>query len=407
MPRPSPLHARTAPLCDSHAWKIWGGYYAVRHYGACGEPEYHAFRHAAGMLDVSPLFKYEFRGADAARYLSWVWARDVSKLKPGRVTYGCLCDPEGFIIDDGTITRIDETTYRCTTAAPSLHWFARHARGFDVDIEDASEKLAAIALQGPRSRDVLNEASDGLVDGLGFFRATSGQIAGVDVDVTRTGYTGDLGYEIWIPSARAVDVWDALVGAGRRHAVMPAGLDALDLTRVEAGFVLQDTDYYSAPGALVRSRKSTPFELDLGWTVQLDRDPFIGQTALREHAKNPEWAFVGLEIDWQELLELYDEVGLPPSLPTAAWRTPLPVFDGVDQIGQATSGAWSPLLKRNLALASVKTENSEIGTRLKIEQTVEFHRHHVTATVVPKPFFDPERKRSLRPCDSASGATRS
>ena len=176
---------------------------------------------------------------------------------------------------------------------------------------------------------------------------------------------------------------------------MPTGLDALDMTRVEAGFVLQGIDYYSAPDAVVRSRKSTPYELDLGWTVQLDRDPFIGQAALREHASSPAWSFVGLEIDWAELAALYERIGLPPHLPSAAWRTPLPVFSGRDQIGQATSGTWSPLLKRNLALASVDAARADIGTRLTIEQTVEFHRHQVTATIVEKPFFDPERKRAL------------
>ncbi|MAG59156.1 MAG: hypothetical protein CMJ83_22960, partial [Planctomycetes bacterium] len=226
------------------------------------------------------------------------------------------------------------------------------------------------------------------------FHVQPARIGDVDVEISRTGYTGDLGYEVWIPSDRALDVWDAIVGAGKHHALSPCGLDALDITRVEAGFILHDVDYFSALRAQVDSRKSTPFEIGLSWTVQLDRDPFIGQAALRAAARNPKWTFVGLEIDWLELEELYEAVRLPPHLPAAAWRTPLPVYAGRAQVGQATSGTWSPLLKRNLALASVESGCASIGTRLRIEQTVEYRRHKVTATVVHRPFFDPDRKRS-------------
>lgn len=394
MPRKTPFHSRTSTLCESHAWKHWSGFLAVCHYGACGEPEYHAFRHAAGMLDVSPLCKYVVKGPDAARYLSYVWARDVSRLKPGRVTYAALCDEDGFLIDDGTIARLDEDTWRCTTASPSLHWFARHTRGFDATVADTSDTTAALAVQGPRSRDVLDEATDGAIEGLRFFRVTHATIAGVPVEISRTGYTGDLGYELWIPADRAVDVWDAVAGAGRRHALQPAGLDALDMTRVEAGFILQDVDYYSSLRAQVRSRMSTPWDAGLGWTVQVDRDPFIGQSALRASKRSPTWQFVGLEIDWEELEELYERVGLPPHLEAAAWRTPLPVYAGATQVGQATSGTWSPLLKKNIALASVRTAHAQVGTLLRIEQTVEFRRHKVAATIVERPFFDPERKRT-------------
>ena len=394
MTRPSPFHPRTAPLCESHAWKTWAGFLAVCHYGACGEAEYHAFRHAAGVLDVSPLCKYAVTGPDAARFLSYVWARDVSRLKPGRVTYAALCDADGFLIDDGTIARLNDDHWRCTTASPSLHWFARHARRFDVTVTDTSEQTAALAVQGPRSRDLLNDVTDGAVEGLRFFRVTGASIGGVTVEISRTGYTGDLGYEVWMPADNALDVWDALVGAGRHHALQPAGLDALDMTRVEAGFILQDVDYYSSLRAQVRSRMSTPWEVGLGWTVQLDRDPFIGQDALVASEKSPTWQFVGLDIDWEELEALYERVGLPPHLPAQAWRMPVPVYSGSEQVGQATSGTWSPLLKKNFALASVRTAHAAMGTRLRIEQTVEFRRHKVTATVVERPFFDPERKRS-------------
>ena len=394
MPRPSPFHDRTAPLCQSLAYKDWAGFHAVCHYGACGESEYHAVRHSAGMLDISPLYKYEISGPDAASYLSYLWTRDVSRLSPGRVTYSALCDDDGFLIDDGTIARLDEQRFRCTTASPSLHWFRRHLRGFDAQVTDTSEAVAALAIQGPRSRALLDEATDGAVSPLKFFRVGAAELGGVPVEVSRTGYTGDLGYEVWLPAERAVEVWDHLTQLGKRHALMPMGLDALDMTRVEAGFILQDVDYYSSLRAQVRSRKSTPWEMGLGWTVNLDRERFLGRDALAASRATPKWQFVGLEIDWEELEMLYEREGLPPHLPAAAWRTPIPIYSGSGQVGQATSGTWSPLLKKNLALASVLTPHAATGTRLRIEQTVEFRRHRVTATVVERPFFDPERKRS-------------
>jgi len=346
------------------------------------------------MLDISPLYKYEISGPDAASYLSYLWTRDVSRLRPGRVTYSALCDDDGFLIDDGTIARLDEQRFRCTTASPSLHWFRRHLRGFDAQVTDTSEAVAALAIQGPRSRALLDEATDGAVSPLKFFRVGAAELGGVPVEVSRTGYTGDLGYEVWLPAERAVEVWDHLTQLGKRHALMPMGLDALDMTRVEAGFILQDVDYYSSLRAQVRSRKSTPWEMGLGWTVNLDRERFLGRDALAASRATPKWQFVGLEIDWEELEMLYEREGLPPHLPAAAWRTPIPIYSGSGQVGQATSGTWSPLLKKNLALASVLTPHAATGTRLRIEQTVEFRRHRVTATVVERPFFDPERKRS-------------
>lgn len=395
MPVPTPFHPRTSALCTSFLWKDWAGYCAVRSYDINHEREYFAYRHAAGMLDVSPLFKYEVRGEEAAGFLAWVMARDIRKLKVGQVTYCCLCDENGKVIDDGTTARLAEDRYRVTSASPSLRWLQEHSRGFRIAIEDASESTASLAIQGPNSREVLKRATGADLDRLRFFRITDARLDGIEIQISRTGYTGDLGYEVWVKSELAVPIWDGLMAAGEPYGLLPAGLDALDVTRVEAGFILQGVDYYSSIRCPIEARKSSPFEIGLGWTVDLDRDLFIGQAALRaEKARGSRWALVGLDISWEELEEIYDDHGLPPSLPATAWRTPIPVYDGGRQVGRATSGTWSPILKKNLALATVESRYEALGTRLRIEQTVEYERRTVTATVVKRPFFDPERKRA-------------
>ncbi len=394
MPIPSPFHERTQPLCKSYRWKDWAGYYAVCSFGHGHEKEYFAFREAAGLIDVSPLYKYEITGTEAAALLARMMVRDITKLAVGRVTYCCWCDDDGKVVDDGTVTRLGEQHYRVTAADPSYHWMQRLARPFDVQIEDSSARFGALALQGPTSRDILKASSDIDIDALRFFHATSGLLGGASVWVTRTGYTGDLGYEIWCESADALTVWDALIDTGAAYGIRPAGLDALDLSRIEAGFIMLGVDYFSAPTVVIESRKSTPYEIGLGWSVQLDREPFMGQQALmRERENGSKWQLVGLELSWEALEALYDSYGLPPNLPAHASRDPLPVYRGDRQVGQATSHAWSPILKKSLALASVRAGNSEPGTRLAIEHTVEFERRRVTATVVDMPFYKPERKR--------------
>ena len=377
-------------------WKDWSGYYAVCSYDPYNERGYFAFRHAAGLIDVTPLFKYDIRGDDAAAFLSRVMVKDISKLKTGQVTYCCWCDDRGKVIDDGTVWRLDDTCFRATAAEPNLAWFTRNARGFDVTIEDVTRRVAALSLQGPNSREILKRvAGDGL-EALRFFRLMNTRIDGFDAVVTRTGYTGDLGFEIWVDNDRAVALWDAVVSAGRPYGMEPAGLDAMDMTRVEAGFILNGVDYFSANHCLIDARKVSPFEAGLGWTVKLEREPFNGQAALRaEEKRGSARAFVGLDIDWDELEMLFAQHGLPPEVPRGAWRTAVPVYapEG-HQVGQATSGSWSPTLKKNLALATVKASHAAIGTELRIEVTVEYVRRQVKAVVCNKPFFDPPRKRA-------------
>jgi aminomethyltransferase len=396
MPEPSPFHSRTSRLCTSKAWKDWAGYYAPRYYDASHEPEYYAFRHSAGLIDVSPLFKYEITGPDADAFLSRMTVKDVTALPVGRVTYLCWCDDRGKVIDDGTVSRLAEDHYRLTAAEPSVSWLKGLARDYRVTVEDSTDRIGALALQGPESRAILDQVADMDVAGLRFFRTARTAIAGVDVRISRTGYTGDLGYEIWVDGDDAGAVYDALTEAGRSHGMLPAGLDALDVARIEAGFIMNGVDYFSAHHALVEARKSSPYELGLGWTVQLDRGPFIGRDALRREAElGLGLVLVGLDVSWVQLEEVFAAYGLPPELSTRAWRDGRPVYDRRGRwIGKATSGTWSPTLKRNLALAALPPEHAAEGNTVAFEITAEYERHTVDAVVVKPPFFDPPRKRA-------------
>jgi aminomethyltransferase len=314
----------------------------------------------------------------------------------GQVFYTPWCDEHGHVIDDGTVSRLEEQRFRWTAAEPNLRWFTQNAQGLDVTIDDVSESVAALALQGPLSGQVLRACSNIDIDRLKYFRVTSGRIGGVSVDVSRTGYTGDLGYEIWIPAEHALAVWDALVDAGRAFDVLPAGMLALDVARVEAGLLLIDVDFVGSKKALIPDQKYTPYELGLGRLVNPDKAAFIGRAALRQ-ARAPRRQIVGLEIDWSDVEAIYERVGLPPVAPSAASRVPVPVLDGDRQVGRATTTAWSPTLKRLIAIACVDAPRHTEGTRLRFEITVEGARHFVGATVVRTPFFGPSRKTATPP----------
>jgi len=396
MPRQTPFHARIEACSTSYAWKEWAGYAAASCFDAHTEAEYFAIRATAGLLDVTPLYKLDVTGADAARLLSRVWTRDITKLKRGQVVYSAMCDAAGHMLDDGTIARLGETHFRCTSSEPWAAWTARHGRGMDVHIEDTTDQVAALALQGPRAREILKPIVQFDMDRMRFFRMQETTLSGIPVQISRTGYTGDLGYEIWTANAHAEALWDALMAAGAPHGMIPIGLNALDVSRIEAGFVLQGVDYITARHCLIDAQKSTPDDAGLGWTVDLDRAPFIGQAAIRaERSRGPTWDLVGLEISWPEIDALYAGYGVPPHLAPEACRSAVPVYDSEGtQVGQATSTSWSPTCKRYLALAQVRRPHHEIGTQLQIEHTVEFERNTVLATVVDKPFFDPPRKRS-------------
>jgi len=393
------LHARTLPLCESLSYRDWAGYWAVSSYEPHHEHEYNALRNATGLIDVTPLFKYRVHGKDATRLVDRVITRDARKLALGQVVYTPWCDEHGHVVDDGTVTRLAEDAYRWTAAEPNLRWLRQNALGLDVTIEDVSEQVAALSIQGPTSAAVLRDVSDVRVDRLKYFRATSGRIAGVPVDVSRTGYTGDLGYEIWIPWDDALRVWDALIEAGRPHDLRPAGLLALDVCRIEAGLLLIEVDFRGSRSALIAEQRYTPYELGLGRLVQLDKERFVGQAALRrERADGPARQIVGLELDWPEVEALYDAAALAPQIPSAASRVAVPVKDARGrQVGKATSTTWSPVLKKLIALAALERGHTAPGTRVRMEWTVEAVRHAVGASVVKTPFFNPARKTATPP----------
>ena len=393
MLKTTPFHARTAALSEGQAWRRWAGHVVASSYDLLHDREYAAIRNSAALIDVSPLFKYMIEGPDATRFLDRVVTRHAGKASVGQVLYTPWCDSAGKVIDDGTVSRLGEQSYRMTSADPNLRWFGQNALGFDVGIRDVSDETAALSLQGPISRDIL-VACGCDVGPLRYFRLTSGSIAGVPVTVSRTGYTGDLGFEIWARAEDGVALWDALIRTGADYGIVPAGILALDVARIEAGLLLIEVDYVSSRHALIEDQKSSPFELGLGWTVKLDKGPFVGRAALTaEQHRGPAWQFVGLEIAWESLERLYAERGLPPKIPTTAWRVSVPVYAGSRQVGYATSGCWSPILKRYIALAHLESAHARLGTELEMEVTVEHRRKRAAACVVKTPFFDPPRKR--------------
>jgi aminomethyltransferase len=394
MPIGTVFHERTFDLCESLSYREWSGYYAVSSYELHHEHEYNAIRNASALIDITPLYKYRLTGKDATRLVDRVITRDMQKVKVGQVVYTPWCDEQGKVIDDGTVSRLEENTYRWTAADPSLRWFTQNAAGMDVQIEDISETTAALALQGPTSGRLLKSlVTDADISNLKYFRVTKGTLAGVAVEISRTGYTGDLGYEIWMPAEHAVTVWDALMDHGKAFDIHAAGMLALDVSRIEAGLLLIDIDFNSSKKALIDEQKYSPFEMGLGRLVNLDKNRFVGQKALIEEQKRGHAReIVGLEIDWPQVESLYEAVGLPPSVSPIASRVAVPVFKEGAQVGKATSSTWSPTLKKMIALATVKREFTRPGTRLQFEITVEAVRHQVRATVVKTPFFNPKRK---------------
>jgi aminomethyltransferase len=377
-------------------WREWSGYFAASLYADAVDIEYNAIREAAALIDVTPLFKYMVTGPDSTRLVDRIITRDATKLQVDQVYYTCWCDEDGKVVDDGTITRVDETTYRWTAADPSLRWIRMNAAGLDVQVEEISERLAALALQGPLSRDVLEALTGESFADLKYFRRRASRVRKAPVDVTRTGYTGDLGYELWIDADRAVDLWDAVLEAGAPYGIRPAGMLALDVVRVEAGLILLEVDYTSSRHAMIPDQSYSPFELGiLGHFTRFDKGDYVGKAALEaeQAAGGPARRLVGLEVEWDGIEKLYATQDLPPVLSPHTSRDAVPVYSGRRQVGRATSTAWSPNLKKAIALASVAKEVAAEGTELLVEWTVEARRGRVPARVVSLPFFDPPRKR--------------
>jgi aminomethyltransferase len=392
------FHPRTSLLNARMDWREWAGFYAASVYADHLDIEYNAIREAVALIDVSPLYKYMVTGPDAERLVDRVITRDATKLKVGGVIYTCWCDEDGKVIDDGTVARLDESTFRWTAADPSLRWFVQNSRGLDVEIEEVTESVAALAVQGPRSRSLLEDVTGDSFGSLRYFQRRAARIDGLDIDVSRTGYTGDLGYELWIPAERAVDVWDALIEAGRAHAARPAGMLALDVARIEAGLILIEVDFFSSRHALNAEQAYSPAEIGLGRLVNFKKAAdFVGRRALEleQRSGGPARRLIGLEFEWEGIERMYNAQDLPPAIPSSAQRNPVPIFSGRRQIGRANSWTWSPTLKRAIALGSVDRRYADTGKHLDVEWTVEGRRGTVPARVVDLPFFDPPRKKAV------------
>lgn len=391
----TPFHERTSKLCLPQNWRRWAGYIVAGSYELTLDREYWAIRNSAALIDVTPLIKYVIEGKDAAALLHRVTTRDIHKMKVGQVYYTGWCDEEGRMIDDGTITRLEEQTFRLTAAEPNLRWLTMNAVGMEVGIMDVTDEIAALSFQGPNTRKILNLVVETSVDELKYFRVMKNKINGMDATISRTGYTGDLGYEIWMENRDALAIWDTLMEAGADYGITPVGILAMDMARVEAGLFMLDVDYTSTTHAWIEAQKSSPFELGLGWTVALDKPGyFVGRRALeREKREGSVWKLMGLEVNWEGMEKIFKESGLPPQIPGMAVRASLPILVGNAQVGYASTSSWSPLLKKYIALAHLQKPYYEVGTNVRMEITAEHQRRHAPAKVVKLPFYEPEWKR--------------
>jgi len=391
------FYPRQQELNKKQAWGEWAGYFAPAVYADFHDIEYSAIREAAAVIDTSPLYKYLVRGADAARLLDRVITRDVSKMQIDQVYYTPWCDEAGKVVDDGTVTRIAENEYRITAADPCYRWFLLNATGLDVEVEDVSAQLAGLALQGKLSREVLEAATRQDWADVKYFRHRRSEIGGVEVSVTRTGYTGDRGYELWIPSDGALDVWDAVFEAGEPYGLFPAGIRALDAARVEAGLILIEAEYTSAKHAISPEQTYSPYELGLGRLVDLGKTAdFTGRRALiaEQQAGGPPRRLVGLELDWAGIEGMYAKHGLASMISPFVDRTPVPVYKDNKQVGRATSISWGTTIKKMVGFGSLDKDLEKLGTRVSVEYSVEGERGKVAATVVALPFLDLPRKRT-------------
>ena len=388
---------REQELNKKLAWGEWAGYYSAAVYSDFHDIEYNAIRSAAAVIDVSPLYKYEISGKDAARLLDRVMTRDISKLQVDQVYYTPWCDEEGKVIDDGTVTRLSGSAYRITAADPCYRWFLMAGTDLDVEVNDISDETAGLAIQGQLSREVLQAATGQDWSDVKYFRRRLSEIAGTPVDVTRTGYTGDRGYELWMPADGALAVWDKVFDLGLDYGIYPVGIRAMDVARVEAGLILIEAEYTSARHAVSPEQQYSPFELGLGRLVDFNKGAdFIGRTALlaEQASGGPTRRLVGLDIEWVGIERMFAKHGLAPGVSPMVERAAVPVYKEGKQVGRATSVTWGPTIKKMIAFGSVDEAFEKPGTELSIEWTVEGERGKVKATVSPMPFLDLPRKRS-------------
>ncbi|MDX1492776.1 MAG: aminomethyltransferase family protein [Longimicrobiales bacterium] len=403
------------PLNRTGIWKHWAGYLVPPQYQLSLSNEYWAIRNAVALLDTSPLFKYRFAGPDARRVLERILARNIGACAPGRAQYTCWCDQRGFILQDGVVLHVPEGEYWLTAAEPSLRYFRNVARAMeaDVSIDDISHDYGILALQGPHAHHVLRQLTDDATP-LRFFGVCRTEFAGCGVVVSRTGYTGDLGYEIWVENADAETVWDALFEAGRGHNLTPIGTTALKMARIEAGLLLMGADFQMSRLAWVDGERDTPLELGWSWMFRKlaeDQRDFIGRSAIEAELADgsSRWRTVGLAVDWHDYERVYAEAGLLPPRHEIYAETTMSVYRRGDiewdYAGWATSFTTSSLLRQPLAIAKLPLDLSEPGTEVDLELSVLHRPTTVLARVHRMPFFDPPRKTaSMEPAAMAEAS---
>jgi aminomethyltransferase len=390
------FHPRTSTMNEKLAWGEWSGYHAAAVYADFHDIEYNAIREAAAVIDVSPLYKYVVSGLDAPRLMNRVLPRDAVRQRVNQVFYTPWVDEDGKMIDDGTVTRLTENSYRVTAALPCYRWFLLNATGLDVQVDDITETTAGLALQGQKSRAVLEAATGQDWSDVPYFGRRGTSIAGVPVDVTRTGYTGDLGYELWVSTGDALAMWDRLFEVGPDYGLRPAGINALDVSRVEAGLILIDAEYTSALNARTADHFYSPAELGLSRLIDFDKGDFVGRRALLAEREwgGPPRRLVGLDLEWAGIEAMFARHGLAPEVSAMVHRPAVPIYREGRQVGRATSICWGPTIKRMVGFGSVDRRQEAVGTRLSVEWSVEGERGKVAATVVPLPFLDLPRKRA-------------
>ena len=390
----TPFHERQREYSQLDSFVPWAGYTTVDVFTSV-EQEYFSVRNASSLYDLTPMVKYRIAGPDALRFLNRLVTRDLRKLAPGKVAYTVWCDDAGHLIDDGTVFCLGPNEYRICTAERQLDWFAASAIGFDVEIREVTEEVAALAVQGPTSARLLKAAGLSGIERLKpfehgeFSMARAGGGAAIVMMVSRTGFTGDLGYELWMQPQDAENVWDALMEIGRTRAVRPIGSKALNMVRIEAGFVLPNLDFVSAAHTLYLGTERSPIELGLAWLVDYKKGHFTGRRALlAEVARGPRRQLVGLDIE-----------GTKPAHNALLYTE----RSGKKEAGSVTSATWSPTCKRNLALAMVDAPyiatGSTVWAEIYLNRELVWERRMVRARVVERPFFAPARRRTTPPAD--------
>ena len=397
MLRQSPFHARVAAANQTSLWSHWAGHLVVDKYQMAEKWEYTAIRNAAGVFDSSPLYKYRITGPDAERYLSGVLARDVRTCRPGQAQYTIWCDDRGFVNEDGVVFRHGTDEYLLTAAEPNLAYF-RDLIGFDqVEIEEVTEQYGSLAIQGPRAHAILSQLAPEVTT-LGYFEHTPAKLGDVPVTISRTGFTGDLGFEVFCEAADAEAVWDRVQEAGTPHGLVPFGQIALLMARIEAGLLLIHVDFDASRLAENDEHRSTPIELGLRWMLKgLDDDtrPFIGRKAIRRELADgtSRWRMTGLMVDPFDHHSKYTDAGMvPPKDHTPVHEEMMVYDDDVQRVGYATSFMYSPVLQRHIALARVRPDLATPGRKVNLEFTINHRYVQVGASVTRNPMFAPARK---------------